>query len=102
MGKLRFSAAARRDLLELWVNIALDNPAAADRVVDRIRAACTNLRDHPRLGRARPEIGDGARALIVDHWLALYIVEPGGVQVVQVVDGARDLEQLPWAPEAED
>lgn len=100
MGKLRYSPAARQDLLEIWVNIALDNPAAADRVVDRLEAVCVNLCAHPNLGRARPEIGEGARALVIDHWLALYTVEPDGVQVVRVIDGARDLEQLPWAQEA--
>lgn len=102
MGKLRYIPAARRDLLELWVSIASENPKAADRVIDRIEAACAHLRDHPMLGPARPKIGAGARVLIIERWLALYKVEPGGVQIVRVVDGARDLEKLLWIPEAND
>lgn len=99
MGKLRFIPSARQDLLDLWVTIASKNLKAADRIIDRIEAACSHLRDHPNLGPARPQIGENARALIIDRWLALYKVEPDGVQIVRVVDGARDLEQLPWMPE---
>ncbi len=95
---LKYAAAARQDLLEIWVSIALDNPAAADRVVDRVEAACAKLRAYPELGRARPEIGDGARALIIGHWLALYKVEPESVQIVRIVDGVSDLVEISWQP----
>ena len=96
MGTLTFTPAARQDLLDLWLIIAATNPKTADRIVDRIEAACTHLRDYPHLGPARPRIGDGARALIIDRWLALYKIEPEGVQIVRVIDGARDLDELSW------
>ena len=100
MGKVRYARAARQDLLGLWAQIAERHPSAADRVYDRIESACRVLADHPRLGPARPEIGDGARILVIDRWLALYRLVDGGVQVVRIVDGARDIVRLGW-PEPE-
>jgi len=47
---------ARGDLLDLWAYLAPKDPAAADRIYDGIEESCRLLRDHPRLGPARPEI----------------------------------------------
>jgi toxin ParE1/3/4 len=81
------------------VYIGLRNPRVADQVLDRIEKRCDLLRDHPQLGPARPEIGEGARALVIERWLALYRLVEDGVQVVRIVDGARDLTRLEWTPE---
>jgi toxin ParE1/3/4 len=97
--RVRFTRHAREDLLDIWLYIAPRNPATADRVCDRIEESCRSLREHPQLGTARPEIAESARALVIDRWLALYRVVDDGVQVVRIVDGARDLTKLEWAPE---
>ena len=44
----------------------------ADRVYDSIERTCGLLNDHPRLGRARPEIQPEARSIVIERWLALY------------------------------
>ena len=85
--------------MDLWVSIARENPRAADRIIERIERACSHLRDHPQLGPARPEIGLGARALIIERWIAFYKIDAEGVQIVRVVDGARDLEHLSFKQE---
>lgn len=41
--------------------IGQDNPDAADHLLDDIEAACSRLAKHPRLGVARPEIGNECR-----------------------------------------
>lgn len=96
MTRVRYANLARQDLLELWLTIARQNPQSADRIYDRIEASCNRLADHPQLGPARPEIGEKARVLIVDRWLALYRLTPDGVQVVRIIDGVRDLARLDW------
>lgn len=98
MGTVRYTPRAREDLLDLWGYLALRDPATADRIYDRIEERCGMLRDHPRLGLARPEIGEGARMLVIERWLALYRLVEDGVQVVRIVDGARDLYRLEWQP----
>lgn len=101
MSEVRFTRWAREDLLAIWFYIAPRNSeAAADRVYDRIEEACQQLRRHPKLGAARPEIAEDARALVVERWVALYrLVESGGAQVVRIIDGSRDLTQIDWPRE---
>jgi len=80
--------------MALWVHIALENPSAADRALDRIEERCNVLRDYPLSGPARPDIASDARILIIDRWIALYRLIEGGVQIVRLADGAQDLTQL--------
>ena len=104
MGRVRFSLRARVDLLDLWSHVAERDPSQADDILDRIEAGCRILQDHPRFGRARPDVGEGARMLVIGRWLALYRIMGNDVQIVRVVDGARDLKQLEWTrpPSAEE
>jgi toxin ParE1/3/4 len=44
----------------------------------------------------RPDIRPGTRVLVVDRWLVLYRQIEDDVQVVRIVDGARDLARLDW------
>jgi toxin ParE1/3/4 len=54
--RLVWSPEARKDLLDIYVVIGLENPAAAERLYDRIEANAETLSHHPRLGRRRPDI----------------------------------------------
>lgn len=85
---------AETDLLEIWLFIARDTPAAADRLIDRIEAQCRLLAESPLLGRARPEIAPDARVWAVGRYLILYRAQDEGIEVVRVVHGARAIEQL--------
>jgi len=96
MPSIRFSRRAREDLLVLWEYIeGASGARAADRIYDRIHKACERLRDNPRLGRPRSEIAGDARSIVIDRWVAFYrIVDDETVQIVRIVDGARDLKQI--------
>jgi toxin ParE1/3/4 len=94
---VHFTRRAREDLLDIWIHIAPRNSAAvADRVYDRIEDACRQLGRYPKLGAARPEIAEDARALVIERWLALYRLIEDGAQIVRIVDGARDLTRIEW------
>ncbi len=97
---VRFTARARQDLLDIWFYVATHNAEAiADRVYDSIERTCGLLSEHPRLGRARPEIELEARSIVIGRWLALYRVTEDGAQIVRIIDGARDLSAIEWTPE---
>lgn len=94
MGRVTRTGHASADLDDIWLHVALDNPAAADRLIDRIVARCQDLADHPRLGPSRPEIAPEARILVVGDYLALYRIMGDSAEIVRVVHGARALKAL--------
>jgi toxin ParE1/3/4 len=54
--RLTWSAQARDDLLNIYVLIGLEQPAAAERYFDRIEAKAELLRSQPRMGVRRSDI----------------------------------------------
>jgi len=91
---LRWSNAARRDLLEIWRWRGRDHPELGDRALDRIEAACVRLARFPHLGPPFPRIAPDARKLTIDGYLALYRVDANVVIVVRVVDQRQLLEAV--------
>ena len=82
----------------IGIYIATHNSeAVADRVYDSIEQSCRLLMDHPRLGRARPEIHPEARSAVIERWLALYRVTESGAQIVRIIYAARDLSAIEWS-----
>jgi len=96
--ELNWSPQARTDLLDLYLTIALEHPATAERYLDRIEAKVEMLRDHPRMGVRRADIRAPARMLVETPYLILYAVVPDtddgpvdAVEIVRLIDGRRDL-----------
>ena len=92
MAQIRHTARARRDLLDIWIAIAADNLAAAERVYDHIEARISVLERFPNAGLARPDIAGSARVLVEAPYLILYRLTPEGAQIVRVLHGARHVD----------
>ena len=88
------TAQADEDLIDLWVYIAQDNPAAADNLLDELENKFALLAGQPRLGVARSDIAPGLRHFPVGNYLILYREIDPGIKVVRVVHGARRLSHL--------
>lgn len=89
---------ARDDMARIWLWIATATGVTmADTIADRLERRIAMLADNPHLGPARPEVGEGARHLVCERWLALYRVSQEEVQVVRVVDGAQDLRNVAFS-----
>lgn len=91
---VRQTARARADLLAIWRDVAADDPAAADRLFDRLEARVRILETFAEAGPARPDIAPDARVLVERPYLLLYRLVPGGAQVVRVLHGARHIDRL--------
>jgi len=92
-----YSSRARDDMLDIWSWIAdKSGLATADAVAERIEARISRLADHPEMGPARSDIAQPARMLVIERWLALYMIVDDAVQVVRVVDGSVDLRRVKW------
>jgi len=94
---------ATRDIDEHAAYIAAYDPRAAYRFLEMVEETLDVLGRHPRIGSPRfHHIVSGLRAFPVrsfESHIVLYFIVGGRVQVVRIVHGARDLEELfkgPW------
>lgn len=93
--RVRWSGAARRDLLAIAQFIADENPTVAVDVIERLHVRAESIGRFPQ--RGRPLAGYVAhgkreyRELIEVPWRILYWIEAHEVQIVAVVDGRRDV-----------
>ncbi|MBK6349070.1 MAG: type II toxin-antitoxin system RelE/ParE family toxin [Steroidobacteraceae bacterium] len=94
MARIVHSPAAEDDLLEIWVGLAANNVSAAERLMDDLDVATQILATQPLIGKARREFGPGIRSFPVRDYVIVYRPIMGGVELVRVVHGARDLERL--------
>jgi toxin ParE1/3/4 len=86
--RIFWAPEARRQIHEIWHYIALDNPAAADRMVTRLVVAVEKLLRFPQLGRPGRE---GSRELVVGgtHFVVVYRVVGEEIKIGSVVHGAQ-------------
>ena len=96
--RLTWTPQAESDLVEIYVLIGLERPAVAERYYDRLRDKARILRDYPRLGTRRPDIGPGARIMVEHPYLLVYRIHPDDedaqvaeVEFIRVIDGRREL-----------
>ncbi len=96
--KLRWAGPARIDLLEIAEFIAAQNPAAARNIVKAIRKGISGLSMAPKRGRVVPELAKNGifkfRELIISPWRIVYNLEEKVVNILLVVDGRRDLQDV--------
>lgn len=95
------TAQAERDLEDIWLTIAANNPRAATRIVRAIGKKIDLLSDFPRIGTRRPDIRLEMRMMVQRPYLVLYAIHPDTddqavdtVEIVRIIDGRRDLRRL--------
>ena len=76
------SPEATDDLQEIWVYIANDNPAAADKLEEDIYAACELLAKNPRLGHRRSDLTDEPVLFwpVRGQYMVIYLPDTGAVE----------------------
>lgn len=77
---VRRTAQAEEDLIDIWIYIAQDNPAAADRLLDTIDSNTRLLAEQPGLGPSREDIAPGLRYFPFNNYLILYRIIPNGAE----------------------
>ncbi len=95
MTQVHISAEAEADLEAIWMYIASDSPANADRFLDRlITAITTTLSTAPLAGRTRNEFGEGLRSFPYENYIAFYRITKSTVEIIRFVHGALDLTAI--------
>ncbi|MGJ5203512.1 type II toxin-antitoxin system RelE/ParE family toxin [Bradyrhizobium sp. HKCCYLR20261] len=99
--ELIWSNQAQADLIDIYLLIGVEQPAAAERYLDRIEAKLELLRSQPRMGVRRSDIRPSMRMLVETPYLLLYRTVPDtdegpidAVEVIRVIDGRRNLHGI--------
>ena len=96
MKPLSWSPRAIRDLEAIRDYIALESPAYAQLVVQRLVSAPERLRQFPESGRIVPERSDaGLRELILRPFRMVYRLRGDSIEIVTVFHAARLPPDLP-------
>ena len=86
---------AAADIREIWEFIAVDDPVAAERVLDELEEAMAHLVEHPALGHRREDLTDAkVRFWRVRSYLIVYDPETRPLEILRVLSGFRDLTAL--------
>jgi toxin ParE1/3/4 len=94
---LRYLPAAQEDILAILDYISQDSSRRASAFVDKLDSQIGRLEKHPLLGRVprHPKIREfGYRVMIVESYLAFYIIRGDQIEIHRVVHGSRNLDHL--------
>src|SRR5271154_816309 len=100
MPKYILDPCVEGELWGIWHFIAQDNPDAATRVVEAAYETFKTLAANPGLGRLRrfrnPRLRDvrSRRVSGFENYVIFYRGVAGGIQVIHVYHGARDIDAL--------
>jgi len=94
MATYHIATPAEKDVLGIWLYIAQDNLAAADRMVDRFTEAYELLAKNPEMGQKFDQYRPGLRAWSVGNYVVYFRKVSDGIEIYRVLHGARDAERL--------
>ncbi len=96
--KVSWATVARDDLKQITEYIAIDSPANASRILNKIKNQSSDLYTIPERGRVVPELKEQGiqtyRELIIAPWRIIYRITDTTVFVLSVIDSRRNVEDL--------
>jgi toxin ParE1/3/4 len=100
MPEIRRRPKAREDVLAHFVYIGQDNPSAAERFLAAVERGYARVLDFPGLGAPvlyqSPSLQGVRKWAVPDfrNYLIFYREQDYGIEVLRVLHGARDLEDI--------
>ena len=92
MGFIHRTATSHRDCGKIWDYIAKHgSPAAADALLRSFDETLRLISQFPGIGQARPDLRPRLRSFPVGAYLLFYRPIRGGIELLRVIHGARDL-----------
>jgi toxin ParE1/3/4 len=88
------SRQASQDLDAIADYFLTRNIEAGESLFKEFTRKCENLVRFPKLGRSYAHIRPGMRGIPLEGYIILYQVVDDGVEVLRVVGGCQDLEEL--------
>jgi toxin ParE1/3/4 len=94
MGRVLRSPQSNLDVWEIADYIAQHNVSAAADLLREFDESLKLLSDFPGMGARRDELLRGLRSYPIGNYILFYRLAPDGIELVRVVHGARDLDEL--------
>ncbi len=94
MPRILKNPEAEADLDEIWLFIARDDPAQADRFLDRIEEQCQIIARNSGIGTLCEELAPSLRRFTLGAYLIFYLEIKGGIQLVRILQGSRNIATL--------
>ena len=94
MSRYQLTKEADNDLLEIWLHISQDDFDAAESVLAEMLGKFEILAAHPKLGHLRPELAPTIRSFPAGRYILFYRDIRGGVEIIRVLHGARDIDSI--------
>lgn len=93
MGIVNYLPDANEDLEKIWLYVAdkSQSLAVADRLIDAIDDAARTYSGQPLIGVTRPDLAENVRCFPVGNYVVFYVPIAGGIEVIQVIHGSRDI-----------
>ena len=85
---------ARNDLSDIAAYISRDNPERSVSFVEELVERIETIFERPLSFPARSEFGSGVRSAVHGRYLILFRVSESLVEVLRVLHGARDIDNL--------
>ena len=76
----------------VFEDIVEDSENRADAFIDSIDRKLHELADSPHIGRSRAELLAGLSSFPFGRYIIFYLIIPGGIEIVRVLNGARDID----------
>jgi toxin ParE1/3/4 len=94
-GTCRFTIPASRDIEQILDLVASQSGFdAAEKFLASVNQKCYHLSQFPMMGKSRSELGFGIRSFPFSPYLIFYHPIEGGVEILRVVSGYRNLSSL--------
>jgi toxin ParE1/3/4 len=99
-GRVLWWRLAEVDLMEAYIYIGADSPAAAERLVDAVGNTVAFLLENPGAGRVREFSSASLRRVRswsvegFQNYLLFYRVAGENLEVIRILHGARDIPSL--------
>jgi toxin ParE1/3/4 len=93
MGIVTYLPDAIEDLHKIWAYVADNSQSVevADRLIDAIDDVASTFAGQPHMGTPRPELAKNVRCFPVGNYVVFYFPITDGIEVIQVIHGARDI-----------
>lgn len=94
MTEIIYAPLAEKDLEDIAIYIALDNPKRALSFVDELITKINKIAQNPKSFISRSDLGKGLRSAVYGRYVIFYREIENGIYISRVLHSARNAKRL--------